>query len=1277
VTDFASLGIVVDSSQTKTAAADLDKLTASGGRAEGSVTQLGSAATNSGAQIKGAAIAATQYAANVQAAARGAVGMGAAVNTMGRSTGLAAYQAQNLAFQINDVVTGIASGQQPMRVFAQQSGQIFQIMQQSGLGVRGFARALLEMTGILKVTRDAELAEQAANASGAAQAIKAAAQRAASNIAAADTEIALASAAVRTATTTEALKAAQERLAKAHLGVAAAAGEATVAETALAEAQGRAAAATAASNAKTVVGLGRVGIALGATAIIAGVAVAGFKSFQDQVSKSGELDKFAEGLRLTDSQIEAAGGSVKYLSDRTREVTGLTVTFGNVANATFQILAERAGISADETKNAWQVALSQIGSFGKFTISLLIAGFAALVEVAASSVKNLGRLGTGNLSAVTNPLKDMKNEFFKAFNDVNAGFDKIGQRAIDLRKKQLQDISDSNKPPKPKKDKKQSDHGLADALAELDAQIKGQNALAAAYQVSDAAAIKAEAQQKAEEEAIRHKGQVGIFYEKELALAVAKRAAEGAKTIADLRYEADSRASVNSQVAAGLIPASRASAALELESKLRPLTAAAAVAEGEAKQRLVDIIRALTKANGDNNDQIERAQVLSATSAGKDQLEQLRLEATLIGATNKERAVAIAQLAAEQYLRDHPGTSAEEASAYVQTMKDIASGTADLQTAQDNYNSSLSYMHDLLQGIGEQADALGGILSNAFGGFGDSVGSAISSLSGYFEKEQEIADWKRDETKKAGGDTQRLAQIEILAASKSATARMQATGQMLSALKGLFKEHSAGYKVMTAIEKAYAIFQAVQTAISIARDISKTISHLTNSATRTAANTAEGGSKIFAELGPWAFPVVAAMIALLASLGGKGGGGGGGPAIPNVDDLQAAQGAGTVLGDSKAKSESIKNSLEIVAANTNKDLEYTNDMLRTLRNIDVGISKLAGTIAQEIQVGNLFDTSGLKLGKSGTAGFLGIGAKSVERTLADKGIIISGSPLSLASHYKNQALWNAAMAQVTGASVASILQNGLYGASYTRTDESRTSSGFLGIGGGSSTGVDYDTGSLSNTITGLFVQVIGSMRDSILAASKVVGLDGAQALIDAFQVKIGQISFEGMTGDQIEDQLNAVFSSIGDQMAGAVFPALQQMQKVGEGLLETFMRVAREYQVVDVELQSIGKTFGAVGVNSIQMRDALVQLFGSVDEFVSQSDFFREQFMSQAEQMAPVQSAVIAELQRLGVANVTTRDQFKNLVLGLDLTTDAGGRCTPRCSRLLPRSTRCSTTSTR
>jgi hypothetical protein len=101
-----------------------------------------------------------------------------------------------------------------------------------------------------------------------------------------------------------------------------------------------------------------------------------------------------------------------------------------------------------------------------------------------------------------------------------------------------------------------------------------------------------------------------------------------------------------------------------------------------------------------------------------------------------------------------------------------------------------------------------------------------------------------------------------------------------------------------------------------------------------------------------------------------------------------------------------------------------------------------------------------------------------------------------------------------------------------------------------------------------------SLRDGLVSAANVIGLDGAQAMLDGFQVKLGKISFKDMTGKEIEDQLNAIFSSIGDQMAGAIFPALKDMQKVGEGLFETFIRVAKEYEVVDTELKSIGKTFG-------------------------------------------------------------------------------------------------------
>jgi hypothetical protein len=89
-------------------------------------------------------------------------------------------------------------------------------------------------------------------------------------------------------------------------------------------------------------------------------------------------------------------------------------------------------------------------------------------------------------------------------------------------------------------------------------------------------------------------------------------------------------------------------------------------------------------------------------------------------------------------------------------------------------------------------------------------------------------------------------------------------------------------------------------------------------------------------------------------------------------------------------------------------------------------------------------------------------------------------------------------------------------------------------------------------------------------------------------------------------------------------------------------------------LQSIGKTFGMVGLASVAARDNLVQLAGGLDEFVSQTNFFRDNFLSAAEQISPTQKAVTEEMRRLGLAGVKTRDQFKNAVLGLNLTTEAG-----------------------
>lgn len=541
----------------------------------------------------------------------------------------------------------------------------------------------------------------------------------------------------------------------------------------------------------------------------------------------------------------------------------------------------------------------------------------------------------------------------------------------------------------------------------------------------------------------------------------------------------------------------------------------------------------------------------------------------------------------------------------------------------DKYVADLNEVYAGLQKIRDLTPELR--LGEVFG----QAGTAIEGMIGAIGRLQAV-EMEYQAQRQKFGDDPKFAKEMAEAEKARGRAKVGATMDMLSASKKFFKEESAGYKIITAAEKVLAAIELANTIKSIMMDTVKTTSSVANAGVRTAADTAAGGAKMFSFLGPFAFPVVAAMIAVMASLGFKGGGSAA-PAIPTAEELQDAAGTGSVLGDTKAKSNSIANSLEIVAANTNKDLEYSNAMLIALRSIDTSIAAMAGQVARQITVsGSMFDTSGLRLGSNGSGGFLGMFSSSTTRELWDLGLDLASS------------------------TVGNIISNGITGSTYQIVQQIKKSSGFFGIGGGTKTTYETTTGAIDPGITEAIGNVLASLKQGLLAAAKVVGFDGAEAIIDNFQVQLGRISFKDMTGEEIEDQLNAIFSKVGDDLAGAILPGLKEMQQIGEGLFETFMRVAREYKVVDVSLQSIGMAFGAVGVASLKARDDLVQLFGGLDEFTSAVDFYRDNFLTDAERIAPIYSAVTAELDRLGLASVDTIDKFKAVVGGLDLTTEAG-----------------------
>ncbi len=790
MTDFASLVLEIDSSQVPKGTKALDDLANAGKRAEVS--------------SKGAAAAATQMAAQAQLGARAAVGLAGGMHGAGMAANNARIAMLDMTHVGINMTTMLASGVNPMRALVMESGRIATAVQYSAGGIRGLIATTAEWLGLVKVTRDAELAQEAASAAAAAAAVGSAAAKAAASITAADVELALARAQVETATTSEAETAAQARLALAHEAVAAAAREAEIAERALALAQGRATAtadAEAATTARTLTARGAViSGALAATAIAGSVLVAVVKDLQARVRDTGALDKYANSLGLTKKEMkelrqEVGGLSSKEMKDLDARARAFSITWGDVFNGLKQTASDALDLSPAwqnfkqgvrdgfETAEAYAVsaAAHMYGYWvgGYRTIVQTFGGlgpaighaFAEAANAAISAMEGLINKAIDGVNSFANGVNGiLGKKVIGTFDHVDLGrvadnYGKAGKvagksfgdnvaeataeaqkqiaaqvstiysniiGAAETRIKNAADtIIEDRSPKKGRKPRKRGDHGLQDALDELDAQIRGQLRLAAAYAVSDAAVIKAEALQKAEEDAIRHKGDVGIFYEKELAKAVAERVAEAARGLADLKFETDARRRANDLVESGAISAVEANQQLELEKTLRPFVAAAAVAEGDAKENLLAIINDLTQAQKESNAEAAREQYLRELASNDNDIDRLKLELTLIGHSNRERAIAIAQLEAMQKLKDLPGLSPEQQQTFI--LSNVAKAIAGVRTPFEQWADSVprtaAAINDALQAIEVRGfDSLSSALTDVIMGT-KSLGAAFKDVA--------------------------------------------------------------------------------------------------------------------------------------------------------------------------------------------------------------------------------------------------------------------------------------------------------------------------------------------------------------------------------------------------------------------------------------------------------------------------------------------------------------------------------------------------------------------
>lgn len=446
-------------------------------------------------------------------------------------------------------------------------------------------------------------------------------------------------------------------------------------------------------------------------------------------------------------------------------------------------------------------------------------------------------------------------------------------------------------------------------------------------------------------------------------------------------------------------------------------------------------------------------------------------------------------------------------------------------------------------------------------------------------------------------------------------AKLLAFQRVSESLNKDLKQHNLALvsQGVTSLQKFAKEGTAAYTALGIAQDI---LAY--KAAVASIATQGEGD--------PYsAFARIAAMIALMASIGIRVSGGGSGPSANGADARQETQGTGTVLGDATAKSESISKAIEITANATTQLVGLNRGMLNALRSLQDALGAAGNQLARgagDVPTPELAGGGGLQATPIGSMfdDFLFGGGQKI----IDQGIIIAGGRLSE-------------------------MLNGIVVGAYQTIE---TDGGLFG---------DDETSDQLSTVSDAFKTqfqlVIKSIADTVREGALALGLLPAdiEAAMAEYQVAETRISLQGLSADDQQAALEAVFSSIFDGLAGAVVPFIGQFQQVGEGLGETLVRVATEVQVTQEAFKQLGIAVDETDPERFaQIADGLVQAAGGLDNFISGMQSFVNAFAPEQHKFEVASDALTSALSQVGLTLPTTRDGMFDLMQSLDATTEEG-----------------------
>lgn len=199
-----------------------------------------------------------------------------------------------------------------------------------------------------------------------------------------------------------------------------------------------------------------------------------------------------------------------------------------------------------------------------------------------------------------------------------------------------------------------------------------------------------------------------------------------------------------------------------------------------------------------------------------------------------------------------------------------------------------------------------------------------------------------------------------------------------------------------------------------------------------------------------------------------------------------------------------------------------------------------------------------------------------------------------------------------------------------------------------------NTGVASGDFTNELSAIFDGIDEAIDESVDVLGLKTKSSLAN-FVFEVGTISFDGLDADKAGERLDQILSAQSDLMVESIAPFITEYQKLGEGTLETLVRVAKEQTVFNDTLDKLGMSLSDLSeVMQIDVAQSLIDLTGGFDKFSELSGSFFDNFFTDAERFEFLEKSLTETFDSLGLSMVSSKGEFRALIEGLDLTTETG-----------------------